>query len=111
MVALAQAASGCDSDPNDYRREVDEPYEGLCDELGIDHDPDALRSYADSYDPALIADSYFERYAEELAEDIGAIPHDAQWPANRIDWEAAADDLRMDYTAVTFDGNDYLMRS
>lgn len=59
----------------------------------------------------LIRDSYFEDYARELAEDIGAINHDASWPNNHIDWEAAADALKMDYTAVDFDGVMYWVRS
>jgi hypothetical protein len=59
----------------------------------------------------LIRDSYFEDYAREFAEDIGAIQRDADWPANRIDWAAAADDLKMDYTEVTFDGVAYWVRA
>ena len=35
----------------------------------------------------LISESYFEDYAQELAEDIGAISRDTQWPLNCIDWE------------------------
>lgn len=55
----------------------------------------------------LIRDSYFENYAQELAEDIGAIGHDLQWPLYHIDWEAAANSLKMDYTLVAFDGVEY----
>src|SRR5215831_14568570 len=33
----------------------------------------------------LVADSYFERYAEQLAEDIGAIDRNATWPLTCID--------------------------
>src|ERR1017187_1145821 len=39
---------------------------------------------------SLIRDSYFKDYAQQLAEDIGAIPNDAKWPCNCIDWEEAA---------------------
>lgn len=60
---------------------------------------------------ALIRDSYFEDYAAELAEDIGAISPDAGWPAHCIDWERAARELRMDYTSVEFDGVTYWGRS
>lgn len=59
---------------------------------------------------ALIRDSYFEDYAQELAEDIGAINDDASWPNNCIDWEKAADELRIDYSAVDFDGVTYWIR-
>lgn len=59
----------------------------------------------------LIRDSYFVEYAQELAEDIGAIGHDLPWPACHIDWDAAADALKMDYTSVEFDGETYWVRS
>lgn len=59
----------------------------------------------------LIRDSYFEDYAEQLAEDIGAInPKAASWPLNCIDWEQAARELQMDYTSISFDGTDYWVR-
>lgn len=62
------------------------------------------------YGEALIRDSYFTTHARELAEDIGAIDSDAKWPATCIDWEAAANDLRSDYTALTFRGVTYWAR-
>lgn len=55
----------------------------------------------------LIRDSYFRDYAEELAEDIGAIPENRSWPMFNIDWDAAAKELQMDYSAVDFDGVTY----
>jgi len=59
----------------------------------------------------LIADDYFVDYAKEYAEDIGAIDEEARWPANHIDWDAAADDLRTDFTAVEDpDGNTWWVR-
>lgn len=62
------------------------------------------------YGETLIRDSYFETYAQELAEDIGAINKDAQWPNSCIDWEQAARELQMDYTCVSFDGVEYWIR-
>jgi hypothetical protein len=59
----------------------------------------------------LIRDSYFENYARQYADDIGAINADASWPNDCIDWERAARELRMDYTAVEFDGVTYWVRS
>lgn len=59
----------------------------------------------------LIRESYFKTYAQELADDIGAIPRDVAWPMTCIDWEQAARELKYDYTTVTFDGVDYLIRS
>ena len=63
------------------------------------------------YGATLIRDTYFKEYAQELAEDIGAVDSDAAWPMNCIDWDAAADALRQDYTEVEFDGETYLIRS
>ena len=59
----------------------------------------------------LIRESYFEAYAQELADDIGAVPDDLQWPLTCIDWEQAARELKMDYTEVGYDGVAYLMRA
>lgn len=68
--------------------------------------------YADDwkYGAQLIRDSYFVDYAQELAEDIGALPRDAAWPACHIDWDAAARALQQDYTSVDFGGVTYWVR-
>lgn len=63
------------------------------------------------YGETLIRDSYFAEYAEELAEDIGAINKSAAWPLTYIDWDAAAEALKQDYTSIEFDGVTYWMRS
>lgn len=39
-----------------------------------------------------------EDFAEQLAEDLGLINSDAQWPNNCIDWEQAAKELMYDYS-------------
>ena len=59
---------------------------------------------------ALISDDYFEEYAQQLAEDCGMVKADAGWPNHHIDWEAAADELKQDYTAVDFNGSTYWIR-
>jgi hypothetical protein len=59
---------------------------------------------------ALIRNSYFATYAEELADDLGAVPADASWPLTCIDWEQAARELQGDYTALDFDGVTYWVR-
>lgn len=63
------------------------------------------------YGETLIRESYFEEYAQELAEDTGAIDSNAQWPLQHIDWEAAANELKIDYTEVDFDGVSYFIRA
>ncbi len=37
-----------------------------------------------------------EDFAQDLAEQLGAMPDDLQWPLNCIDWERAARDLFID---------------
>lgn len=59
------------------------------------------------YGETLIRDSYFREYAMELADDIGAIPANAGWPLECIDWDQAARELKMDYSAVDFGGVRY----
>lgn len=63
------------------------------------------------YGETLIRDSYFEDYARELADDIGAVDSKAGWPNNCIDWEKAAEELQQDYMSVNFDGIDYWIRA
>jgi predicted nucleic acid-binding Zn-ribbon protein len=58
----------------------------------------------------LINESYFTEYAEELAGDIGAVDRNASWPLNHIDWEEAADELKIDYTEIDFDGTTFYVR-
>lgn len=62
------------------------------------------------YPVTAIRDSYFKDYAQEFAEDIGAIKTDVTWPNNCIDWDQAARELQMDYTSVEFDGVTYWVR-
>ena len=59
----------------------------------------------------LVAERDFEEYARQLAEDLGAISEESSWPCNCIDWARAADELKMDYSEVTYQGTTYLYRS
>lgn len=80
------------------------------------HALEALQSDAEQYAPdwqhgaTLIRASFFKEYAQELADDIGAIDADATWPCNCIDWDEAARQLKQDYTEVEFDGVTYYVR-
>lgn len=90
----------------------DDPYGSERDELA------ALKALVDEcencgdwkYGATLIRDSYFETYAEELAEDLGLIKDDASWPYNCIDWEQTVNQLQVDYIQVDFDGVTYWIR-
>jgi hypothetical protein len=76
----------------------------------------ALRDDVAGYAPdwqygcTLIRDSYFKDYAQELAEDIGALEKDLKWPHTCIDWDQAARELRMDYSSAELDGVTYWFR-
>lgn len=77
----------------------------------------ALRDLADEvgsefyYGETMIPVDSFEDYAQELAEDIGAIDRDASWPLCHIDWTAAAASLAIDYTEVELEGTAYYVRA
>lgn len=64
----------------------------------------------DWYPVTLIRDSYFVKYAQELADDIGATDSSQSWPYTCIDWAQAARELQMDYTSVEYDGTIYWYR-
>ena len=108
-------------DVMEYLEQIEE--EGQEEGAGFVHVPEdleeeikGLRALIEECDdpdkePTLIRDSYFRAYAQELAEDIGAIGRDLPWPACHIDWEAASDALKMDYHSVDFGGVDYWQRS
>ena len=68
------------------------------------------------YGETLIRGSYFEEYTEELINDCYEFPKEfnsGEWPWRHmsIDYEAAAEELKMDYTSVDFDGVEYWIRS
>lgn len=58
----------------------------------------------------LILERDFEEYAQEFAEDIGAIDSEASWPLGCIDWKQAASELATDYSLVNYQGNTYYVR-
>jgi hypothetical protein len=64
-------------------------------------------------EPTMIVDSYFEEYAQELAVELGFIDRNNidEWPCSCIDWEDAAEQLKNDYTEVTFGGYTYYVRA
>ena len=58
----------------------------------------------------LIAEHYFADYARDFAEDVGAISREYNWPNNHIDWEAAGNELMMDYSCIEINGTYYYGR-
>lgn len=60
------------------------------------------------YGAAMIDEDDFVEYCQDMAEDIGAVGKNSDWIV--IDWEATADNLKNDYSTVTYQGTDYLVR-
>lgn len=60
-----------------------------------------------------IHEADFEDYARELVEELGYLDNKmaSQWPFTCIDWEKAAEELKMDYSVITWDGQDYYYRN
>ena len=64
----------------------------------------------DWYPITLIDDVMFQTYAEDLADELGLVNDNPQWPYTCIDWEQAARELREDYTSVSVAGREYWYR-
>lgn len=71
---------------------------------------DELEGYGNfEHGESIIHENYFEKYCEDLCDDIGAVSKEnAHWVV--IDWTATADNLKMDYTEAEFEGETYYMR-
>jgi len=111
MEELELESSGenyCDI-PEDY-----EDFWDIKDELDILRIlQDQGEMYSDwDYGATLIHEDYFVEYCEELCKDIGDIPSNLPWYINNhIDWEGVAEEIKMDYTELDFDGVTYFIRS
>ena len=58
----------------------------------------------------LILVSDFVEYVEEMLKDCGDLPKDIPWYI-AIDWQKTADNIAIDYSIVTYQGQDYYVRS
>lgn len=70
---------------------------------------DATSEWVDG--TALVHEDHFRQFAEQEAEDLGMVNDTNSWPYRHIDWEAAADELKSDYTTVEFGDSTYYVRS
>ncbi len=64
----------------------------------------------DWYPVQLVAESYFQEYTQNLAEECGMVATNARWPMTCIDWEQAALELQMDYSYILIRGFTYWYR-
>lgn len=97
-----------DSDERDVAREDREAAEEEYNALTNLWDTESDNEW--EWGATLIHTDYFEEYARELADELGFIDREASWPVRHIDWEAAANELAVDYREVEFDGATYLVR-
>jgi hypothetical protein len=74
--------------------------EAVISEIGEDYAVDGV---------TLIPESEFVEYAEQLCKDCGDLPQDIPHYIV-IDWDATADNIQQDYSAIDFEGKTYLYR-
>lgn len=72
---------------------------------------DEAEGYADDWlhGSTIIRESYFTEYAEQMVKDIGDMPDETPGYI-AIDWDATAENLKVDYTEIEHDGTTYLVR-
>jgi len=71
---------------------------------------DEVSSSEWDYGLTLIHEDVWVDYVKELCEDIGEIP--SELPSYIVvDWDATADNISVDYSTVTIEGNDYYYRA
>jgi len=71
-----------------------EVVQAYCKNTGEPINSDSIREAEEAYQGTYDSD---EDFAQDLAEQIGAINYDTSWPNNCIDWELAARELMYDY--------------
>lgn len=81
------------------------------DELEEIEEVDELEKYITDfqYGETLIHESYFTEYCEELCKDFGYISKDFPlWI--EIDWDSTAENIKIDYSECTYQGETYYAR-
>jgi hypothetical protein len=101
--ALQEAEAFRETEDGEELAKLESLLKELCG-YGGDHQFDG-----DWYPGMLIRYSHFTDYCMELVQDIGDLPKDI--PSYlAIDWDKTADNLRVDYSEVEFDGVTFLYR-
>lgn len=97
----------------DNVKRVDERIVELSEELetlsAFASDGEGLRGWSDGID--LINDGDMECYAKEYAQDLYGETALVEWPFMNIDWEQAADDLKLDMTCIEFDDTTFYTKA
>ncbi len=119
---LATLATECGDEIEDTDTDVEDVLESkntlntladLCAELGrqveaTDHEAvaTALEALGNEYG-GMIAEDHFESYARDYSNEVNEIP---SWLEGHIDWASVAKEMQMNYSSITFDGEDYYIR-
>lgn len=108
-------------DSRDIIERIEELTELIAGELSPDYFKEAIKEYDDlmtlqeecegvddwNYGVALIHESYFEQYMDEMLEDCGDIPRNLPcYLSITVDYDA----LKQDYIEVYFNGETYYVR-
>ena len=116
VTTLKDEAKDCDPDEKEEcddnvtdaieaLNEWDDEYKEELDELYAMRDEISEWRHGET----LIAEEDFAEYAKELADDSYGV--EQHWPFNHIDWDAAVDALKSDYSSIEYQGTTYLYRS
>jgi len=63
------------------------------------------------YGESVIHEDYFTEYSTDLVKDCGYIPNELpDFIENNIDWDGVAEELKVDYTTVEYEGSTYHIR-
>jgi hypothetical protein len=107
-----------DDDERQEARETLVKLSGLAADLNQENDEtdgdsvsEALNDAMGYYGPTLMSEDYFPSYVQEFVTDCGYLPDNLpSFIASNIDWDGVADDMKQDFTSVTFDGEDWYIR-
>lgn len=115
VTILKDELKDCDPDEKeDYENDVADAIEALQEwDDKYKEELDELYTMRDEipewrHGEALIAEEDFAEYAEQLADDLYGIHN--HWPFDHIDWDAAADALKADYSTIDYQGTTYFYR-
>lgn len=97
--------------------EIESWKEGFSEELETIDTINDLEEEVNNYggddfeDTHFIEESEFTEYCKELLRDCGDLPSNLPfYIEDNINWDGVADDLRVDYAEVEYDGKTYLFR-
>jgi hypothetical protein len=118
---LAEEMDANESDPDTYSSEEHETMRSELATLQALADEASQYSEDWQYGETLVRDSYWQDYARQTVEECGYFEQSHvdggikvdwnAWPYRCIDWQQVAEELKADYTTVSFDGVDYWIRS